>query len=74
MDIEVWKKNVVPKCLENHDSEWLKLESRNLVPREEDAAVHADRRGVERKLIQVNTSRVKEKSEVITLLLVRRIR
>ena len=31
-EIEALKKNLVLKCLENCHSEWLNLESRNLVP------------------------------------------
>ena len=62
-EIEALKKNLVPKCPENRNGEWLNVEWRNLVPGdlvklECGGLVCADEEVLDGKLIRVNTSQV----------------
>ena len=62
-EIEALKKNLVPKCSENRNGEWLLLESRNLVPEdlvklECGGLVRAHGEELDGTLIRVNTSQV----------------
>ena len=69
-EIEVLKKNLVLKCLEICNGEWLNLESRNLVPGdlvklECGGVVRADGEVLDGKLIRVNTSQVNGEVRII---------
>ena len=69
-EIEALKKNLVLKCHENCNGEWLNLESRNLVPGdlmklECGGVVCADGEVLEGKWIRVNTSQVNREVRII---------